>query len=59
MLGLPDDLMLLLTTKPKEGRIHVDSLGGLQPERLQQKINPLGSWTHVVAFRPTGIESFQ
>ena len=54
MLDLPDELMLLLCTKPKEARIHVDFLGGLQPERLQQRINPAASWTHVVAFRPTG-----
>lgn len=54
MLDLPDDLMMLLCTKPKDARIHVDFLGGLQPERLQQRISPTGSWTHVVAFRPTG-----
>lgn len=55
MLDLPDDLMILLCTKPKDARIHVDFLGGLQPERLQQRISPTGSWTHVVAFRPTGV----
>ena len=59
MLDLPDELMLLLCTKPKEARIHVDFLGGLQPERLQQRINPAASWTHVVAFRPTGTPSTQ
>jgi hypothetical protein len=51
---LPVELMLLVVTKPKEARIHVDSLGGLQPDKLQQRIDPCGSWSHVVGFRPTG-----
>lgn len=54
MLDLPLDLLALIVTKPQQARIHVDGLGGLQPEKLQQKLDPCGSWTHVVAFRPTG-----
>lgn len=54
MLDLPDEFMSLLCTKPKDARLHVDFLSGLQPERLQQKISATGSWTHVVGFRPTG-----
>ena len=53
MLGLPDEFMRLLVTKPYLGRIHVQPLFGLQPEKLQEHIKS-GPWTHVCAFRPTG-----
>ena len=53
MLDLPDELMLTVTTKPKEALIHVDFLGALRPERLQKRINE-SEWTHAVGFRPTG-----
>ena len=56
MLDLPDELMLTLTTKPKEALIHVDFLGALRPERLQKRINE-SEWTHAVGFRPTGARS--
>ena len=54
MLDLPIELQALIVTKPQQARIHVDSLGALQPEKLHQRLDPCGSWTHVVAFRPTG-----
>ena len=53
MLDLPDELMLLLTTKANEALIHVDFLGALQPERLAKRIKNT-AWTHAVGFRPTG-----
>lgn len=56
MLDLPDELMILLTTKPQEALIHVDFLGALQPERLQKRIHA-SAWTHAVGFRPTGKNS--
>lgn len=54
MLDLPADQMACLASKPQDAKIHVDFLGGLQPERLKKKLE--GSpWTHAVGFRPTGL----
>lgn len=53
MLDLPEDLTACLADKPEAALIHVDFLGGLQPERLQKKLDS-GKWSHAVGFRPTG-----
>lgn len=58
MLDLAPDLMAVLTSKKEEAQLHVDSLGALNPERLQQRLDS-SSWTHVVAFRPTGAPPHQ
>lgn len=56
MLGLPKADMALLADKPDTARIHVLPMGlQLQPEALSKKIERSRRWTHVVAFRPTGV----
>ena len=47
--------MAVFTSSPVEARIHVGFMGkDLLPESLIEKIKD-GPWTHVVAFRPTGV----
>ena len=56
MLGLPKSDMALLAESPDGARIHVLPMGlQLQPEALAQKIARSKRWTHVMAFRPTGM----
>ena len=51
--------MGLLATKPDGARIHVVAMGlQLSPEKLSEKIASSKRWTHVVAFRPTGMQPF-
>lgn len=59
MLDLAPELMAVLTKHKEEGKIHVDFLGGLHPERLQQRLDGSSDWTHILAFRPTGKSPLQ
>lgn len=55
LCGLSDALMQRVTTRPSESRVHVVPMGTLRFDRMAQIFRAFAqSYTHVVAFHPTG-----
>jgi len=59
LLGLPEADLKLITKDKNAAQIHVSFMGKtFLPEVLRERIADT-QWTHVVAFRPTGNQSYR
>ncbi len=59
LLGLPEADLKLITKDKNAAQIHVSFMGKtFLPEVLRERIADT-QWTHVVAFRPTGYQSYR